>query len=568
MKDRAYWLIQMQRYAEAELEADDVESLSAALRESAELRRDFLDLMNLDAALAAHAGASALADETAAEMGLRFDATPTDIETQPHAHRPRTKNVSKDHPKGGGLHAFSPVVAFLHRAMRIGGETPVATALTWMIMAIFLIGTIVTSVFIGMMIFGPKPVDGPPTVAKNSVQKAESLKERVAQSVPSPSEQAPVARLIRTADCYWAGSTKIPKPGDEFSPGRKLVLRSGLAEIVFQGGARTLLEGPATLEIRSRMGAYLQQGKFTVTVENPLAKGFEVLAPGMKYTDLGTEFGVYVAANGEQEMQVFRGTVQAEELTDESSGARDAEPAPAPPHVQSVTGSDGSQSPSPNSHKPPKVFSANQGVHVAAPDPSGKKPREVERIASDEKKFIRSLTGTIPIFSTGVDLDRGAADPHWEIAAISTDANFKPQQAVVVERLRDSYRRDAKEKAQWIAEAPKPATMPASCRWTLRTRFDLAGFDPATAQIEGLASADNFLIEIRINGKSVPLPKVSGSNWLYKKTPIRIDRDFVAGTNTIEVVIENSNPAAAYDPMALCLELHGTATRNVKGEDK
>ena len=36
----------------------------------------------------------------------------------------------------------------------------------------------------------------------------------------------------------------------------------------------------------------------------------------MKYTDLGTEFGVLVQESGEQEVDVFRGAVQAEAVDD------------------------------------------------------------------------------------------------------------------------------------------------------------------------------------------------------------------------------------------------------------
>jgi hypothetical protein len=286
----------------------------------------------------------------------------------------------------------SPVLGFLHRAMRIGGESPEATALMWIVMAILLSGTVLTAVFVAMLVFGGKQPGGQQVAANNGNQPKSSSAARPAANLSGPvAETSSVARLIRMVDGRWDGADKAPKAGDDLMPGRKLVLNSGLAEIMFQSGARTLLEGPASLEIRSRKGVYLQQGKFTVTVLDPLVKGFEVRAPGMKYTDLGTEFGVSVSANGEQEMQVFRGMVQAEEMTDESSGTGNAEPASGPPQgVQSVTGSDGSHPPSPSSHKPPAVLSANQGLHVAAPDPSGKRPKQVERIAANDKQFVRT----------------------------------------------------------------------------------------------------------------------------------------------------------------------------------
>jgi hypothetical protein len=183
-------------------------------------------------------------------------------------------------------------------------------------------------------------------------------------------------------DCRWEGNA-APETGDDLAPGRKLSLKSGLAEIIFQGGARTLLEGPATLEIRSRMAAYLQQGKFTVTVENPLARGFEVRAPGMKYTDLGTEFGVLVASNGEQEVHVFRGTVQAEADSESEKGGA---------ATQRIEGGGETVQPArpPVAPSPTLVLSANQALRVAAPEPSGKPVKPAERIEANAKQFVRT----------------------------------------------------------------------------------------------------------------------------------------------------------------------------------
>jgi hypothetical protein len=555
-QNRATLLEFLSAHSDECLSDTDREKLVGMLRESREARLVLIEHAFLESMLANEARGESFARQMLARSGY-------DAETSGALSRDR---ASESRPLGRSTRADGPsptasVLGFLHRAMRIGGETPLAAALMWMVMAILLSGTLLTVVFIAMMVFAPKVgqqvmvKNGEPTKAATSGMHVPSATHRAADT-------STVARLIRTVDCQWETGAPKPKTGDDFAPGSKFTLRSGLAEIMFQSGARAVLQGPATLEIRSRMAAYLQHGKVAIAVEDSLVKGFEVRTPGMKYTDLGTEFGVYVAANGEQEMQVFRGTVQAEEVTDENSGTGNAEPAPK--GVESSQGNDGSQPPSQSSHKPPAVFSANQGVHVAPPDPSGKKPRQVERIAADDKKFTRSLTGALPVFSTGVDLDRGASDPHWEITAISTDPTFKPRQAVVIERLRESYMKDSRDKAQWIADEKLPATMPAGCRWTLRTRFDLAGFDPASAKIDGLITADNIVAEVRINGKSIQLPKVPESKWFYRKTPILIDRDFVSGVNTIEVVIENSNPAAAYDPMALCLELHGTATKSAK----
>jgi ferric-dicitrate binding protein FerR (iron transport regulator) len=439
----------------------------------------------------------------------------------------------------------------LRRMVTTGGESPAATALTWMVMAILLSGTILTTVFILMMVFGPR--GGQQDLATSSPHSKASTSAQVSQPKVAAQDTSSVARMIRAVDCRWETAATSPKTGDDLLPGRKLALKSGLAEIVFQGGARTLLEGPATLEIRSRMGVYLQQGKFTVTVENPLAKGFEVRAPGMKYTDLGTEFGVLVAANGDQEVHVFRGTVQAEadNAVKKSPGDGQSTEPPPPPQAPST----------------PLVLKANEAIrvpapHSATPNSAGKADESVQRIASDDKQFTRNLTPSrFQMFGTGVDLDRGASDPHWELSEISTDESFKPQAALVADPL-PIYLRDVRGTAQWISKEQTLKVMPDACRCTFRTKFDLKGFYPSTARIEGRIMVDDYLVEIRLNGKVVALPDGGRGPLLYaKKLAFKVDEGFVAGENTLEIVIENSvNAAKGYvNTMALCAECKGTA---------
>jgi hypothetical protein len=509
----------MDLYCQGALSDEQSRRLASILRENSQARRDYLEYMDVHAALQW-------------EIGSRAQIT----EISRHFRKELRSEVAK--------RSRSPVLGFLDRARQIGGESPLATALMWMVMAILLSGTLLTAVFICMMIFGIKPPVGQQAVAKNGEQGAGNMK----QQAPSSS---PVARLIRLVDCNWESGAAPPATGDDLAPGRKLALKSGLAEIIFQGGAKTVLEGPATLEINSRTAAFLRQGKFTVTVENPLARGFAVYTPGMKYTDLGTEFGVMVAQSGEQEVHVFRGKVQAEVVRDEGASEKqgDAESPSSPPHQASPP--------------PAVILSANEAIHVAAPSPANGEERQVRRIASDEKRFFRAIpspTG-VPLFGTGVGLKRGAADPHWEITKISTDDKFKPQSAVVTDPL-PIYLRGGKDTAQWISNSQALRVMPDACRCTYCTRFDLKGYDASTARIEGRFLADDYVVEMRVNGKSVPLPLGAHGQFLYAKwLAFKIEEGFVAGENTLEIVIENSSNAQKgyVNTMALCVECKCTA---------
>jgi hypothetical protein len=265
--------------------------------------------------------------------------------------------------------ARSPVLGFLGRLLRAGNETPVSSALMWLVMAIVCSGVVLTFFFCITLIFhgvgGDVHHDGP-ELAGNREQAVSPFP---AAGSPAPSRGS-VARLIRAYDCRWAVGSHSPHVGDDLEPGRKLALMNGLAEIMFQSGVRAVLQGPAEMEIGSRRSALLRQGKLTVNVEDPDAHGFEIDAPGMKYTDLGTEFGVFVAKDGRQEMLVFRGQVQAEQSMEQGAAqpGREQGNRPSP------------QFPGPRS----LLLSAHQAISVAAPG------KPIERVVADEKEFVRT----------------------------------------------------------------------------------------------------------------------------------------------------------------------------------
>ena len=195
----------------------------------------------------------------------------------------------------------------------------------------------------------------------------------------------------------------------------------------------------------------------------------------MKYTDLGTEFGVWVAKDGRQEMTVFRGKVQAEE----DGGRGERLSLPSPPAVPGDGRGVGGEGISPS---PPLILSAREAVRIA------KEGAAMERVKSQEGRFVRAIPapGPFALHGTGQGLDRGAADPHWELTSISTNPAFQPQPAVVADPLPIYLRAGPGNTgypggAQWISQSKRLDPMPDACRCTYRTRFDLAGFDAATA---------------------------------------------------------------------------------------
>ncbi len=125
---------------------------------------------------------------------------------------------------------------------------------------------------------------------------------------PAP-ETTAVAVVKASLHGLWADGTAI-NPRDSLKAGR-WELQSGLIELETGTGTTLLLEGPASLELNDRLHARLVSGNLVVRM--PKGKsGFVVDMPRMKITDLGTEFGVSVSADGESRVQVYDGKVRAE----------------------------------------------------------------------------------------------------------------------------------------------------------------------------------------------------------------------------------------------------------------
>lgn len=97
-----------------------------------------------------------------------------------------------------------------------------------------------------------------------------------------------------------------------------LFLQTGLIEIVFDKGAKVLLEAPAAFRLESSDHMILHTGQLFALVSGN-AKGFAVDTPSSRVIDLGTEFGIRVEQNGTSDLHMFKGKA---ELTS-SSGNED-----------------------------------------------------------------------------------------------------------------------------------------------------------------------------------------------------------------------------------------------------
>jgi hypothetical protein len=130
---------------------------------------------------------------------------------------------------------------------------------------------------------------------------AESARATVVESV---------AELTGAKGCEWVDNAASVQPGSQLHKGQRLELARGFAEITFDSGARVVLEGPASLDLKSAWAATLNRGNLKASVP-PQAIGFSISNPNVEVVDLGTEFTMSADTGGAAEVLVLKGEVEA-----------------------------------------------------------------------------------------------------------------------------------------------------------------------------------------------------------------------------------------------------------------
>jgi hypothetical protein len=114
--------------------------------------------------------------------------------------------------------------------------------------------------------------------------------------------------VSRTINAKWQSDTAPVTEGSAVYTG-PVVLEKGLAELVFESGAKIILQGPIRLNVESSTRLFLDQGSLAVTYEKG-AERFIVRTPTSCVVDFGTEFGVSVTPSGNTETHVRQGIVE------------------------------------------------------------------------------------------------------------------------------------------------------------------------------------------------------------------------------------------------------------------
>lgn len=134
---------------------------------------------------------------------------------------------------------------------------------------------------------------------------------------PTPRlSQAIVATLTAEHDAQWER-----RPGEDLYAGQRFMLTQGFAEITTRRGAVAILQAPTEIEFTDSDNAIrLHRGKLFGRCLTPASKGMVVHTPNAQIVDLGTEFGLDLAAEGTLQAHVLDGEVTLAPITGNGVG--------------------------------------------------------------------------------------------------------------------------------------------------------------------------------------------------------------------------------------------------------
>ncbi len=118
----------------------------------------------------------------------------------------------------------------------------------------------------------------------------------------------PLAEVLLVESARWA-TARPPQRGDVLGRGQ-INLQSGRVTLLLPKGVLLTIEGPTDLELLTFNRVLCHRGRIRTRVPRG-AEGFCVETPRGTATDLGTEMGVTVAADGTTHVGVFEGVVLA-----------------------------------------------------------------------------------------------------------------------------------------------------------------------------------------------------------------------------------------------------------------
>jgi len=165
------------------------------------------------------------------------------------------------------------------------------------------------------------------------------------------------------------------------------------------------------------------------------------------------------------------------------------------------------------------------------------------------------------VYNTGVDDNRvplpdKSVDPHYALTRSADRKHPGPNAVVVISTQRPFLDTNPpwlanSPASKWIApRADQSTSANVAGDYSYTTRIDLTGLDPSSAVIQGRFSVDNAC-RVFVNGKDTG---IAGSGFA-SFTPFSISKELlVAGVNTVEFRVTNTNPKDTTNPTGLRVE--------------
>ncbi|MEP3478496.1 MAG: FecR domain-containing protein [Fuerstiella sp.] len=121
-----------------------------------------------------------------------------------------------------------------------------------------------------------------------------------------------VATLTRNADAFWNQDSDIRAlpDGSKWRVGDWIQLERGTALLTLENDVECTITGKVIFQVTEDLNCFVTEGIGTFDVPKK-STGFTVRTPDGAFEDLGTSFGVVVSGQGQSEVHVLQGAVNA-----------------------------------------------------------------------------------------------------------------------------------------------------------------------------------------------------------------------------------------------------------------
>lgn len=180
-----------------------------------------------------------------------------------------------------------------------------------------------------------------------------------------------------------------------------------------------------------------------------------------------------------------------------------------------------------------------------------------------------STAATIPtLFNTGVDasgnpLAIGSVDPHYQLISFPAGSGFSSSTFVAdtTQSPINTAWANPGANARWIGPTTNVVNMASATttgEYIYQTTFDLTGFDPASALINGQWTVDDTSLGIVLNGNDMG-NSITGSGAFLTLKSFTLSTGFITGINTLQFKVTNAVVPDLTNPSGLVVIMNGTA---------